>query len=447
MISSYLKLAIKVLGRNKFFTTVSLIGISFTLAVLMLFVAYYKNQFGTKAPLSQAESLVYLRQLEQQEIRQDTTWVVDSTQVNGEWIKDSTMQTNNNSNWTSMSGFGYDFLKSYFSLQKLTSAEKITILEKWSSYDIYSNNRKIAADAKHVDEYYFDIFNFILLEGRTLNKADIDQASLNIVITDELAEKYFGKKAGITGEKIEFDNKSFEVKGVVKKATVNNEFITGDVFLPITYTDIYKNNDGYFGSYAAVIQSKNQNPLATQSEIEGITAKIPFLDPSQSNGANFNYMKVHSYTHFQLNAMNFYYSKDPKESARYFIILSITLLSLFCAVPLLNLVNLNVSRILDRASEIGIRKAFGASKSTILNQIIFENVVLTLFGGILGFILSLGMMKYINDNQWFDNLILRMNFSIFLISVLITIIFGILSGYIPALKIAKSSIAQSLKDK
>ena len=76
--------------RNPFFTAVSLFGISFTLAVLMLMVSYLQNQFGANAPLSNADSLIYFKQLEQQEIYQDTVWQIDSSLVDGIWQMDST---------------------------------------------------------------------------------------------------------------------------------------------------------------------------------------------------------------------------------------------------------------------------------------------------------------------------------------------------------------------
>ncbi len=50
---------------------------------------------------------------------------------------------------------------------------------------------------------------------------------------------------------------------------------------------------------------------------------------------------------------------------------------LFMLLPTVNLVNLNVSRIMERASEIGVRKAFGASSRTLVGQFVVENLVLT----------------------------------------------------------------------
>ena len=52
-------------------------------------------------------------------------------------------------------------------------------------------------------------------------------------------------------------------------------------------------------------------------------------------------------------------------------------------LPTLNLININVTRIMERSSEIGVRKAFGASSRTLVYQFIVENIILTLIGGII----------------------------------------------------------------
>ena len=58
---------------------------------------------------------------------------------------------------------------------------------------------------------------------------------------------------------------------------------------------------------------------------------------------------------------------------------------LFITLPTMNLVSINLSRIMERASEIGVRKAFGASSRTLVGQFVMENVVLTVIGGAIGF--------------------------------------------------------------
>ena len=118
---------------------------------------------------------------------------------------------------------------------------------------------------------------------------------------------------------------------------------------------------------------------------------------------------------------------------------------LFFLLPTLNLINLNVSRIMERSSEIGVRKAFGASSKTILFQFVFENIILTIIGGIIGFTLALILIYVINDSQVLEDTILNFNFKVFIYSLLICLFFGILSGLIPAWRMSKVHIVNALK--
>lgn len=446
MIRMYVKLAIKVLGRSPFFTGVSLFGISFTLAVLMLMIAYLQSQFGSRAPMGNADRLVFMQQLEQRALKKDTIWQVDSSLVAGVWVTDSTPDVQERSNWTSISGFSLDFLENYFSEARLTTAEKVSLIQTWGSYDLFHNNKKIQLSAVHVDGRYFEIFDFELLEGRLLNAADVEARAMHVVLTDEMAEQYFGVRTGVVGRTIEIDNSTFEVKGLVRKARVNNDYVNADAFIPLSYLSRDREKNGHFGPFAAVALSRTSDTQATLDEISSVTSTIPFLDPSQNNGAEFNFMKVHAQNHFQYNALAFFYSQDPQESARWFLIAITALITLFCGVPLLNLVNLNVSRVVDRSAEIGVRKAYGANASNILWQFIFENIILTLIGGSIGLLLTFMLMYWANKYRWLGEVALWPDLQFFAISLLVAIVFGILSGYVPARRIARSPIAQSLKN-
>ena len=57
MISNYFKLAFRVLGRKKFFTAITLFGISFTLAILMLIVSVLETEVGSTPPLTEKTKL------------------------------------------------------------------------------------------------------------------------------------------------------------------------------------------------------------------------------------------------------------------------------------------------------------------------------------------------------------------------------------------------------
>jgi putative ABC transport system permease protein len=115
-------------------------------------------------------------------------------------------------------------------------------------------------------------------------------------------------------------------------------------------------------------------------------------------------------------------------------------------LPAINLVNLNVSRIMERASEIGIRKAFGAPTTTLASQFIIENIFITLIGGLLALVLTFGIIQLINKSGMIPHADLTINFSVFSVSILVCLVFGLLSGVVPALRMSKLKVVEALKN-
>jgi putative ABC transport system permease protein len=100
---------------------------------------------------------------------------------------------------------------------------------------------------------------------------------------------------------------------------------------------------------------------------------------------------------------------------------------------------------MERSSEIGVRKAFGASSKTLVYQFIIENLILTFLGGMIGVVLSIVVMYFINDAQFIANLSLSLNFTVLGYAFLTCIFFGLLSGVYPAWRMSKLNIVTALK--
>ena len=115
------------------------------------------------------------------------------------------------------------------------------------------------------------------------------------------------------------------------------------------------------------------------------------------------------------------------------------------SLPTLNLVNINITRIMERSSEIGVRKAFGASSRTLVYQFIVENIILTLLGGLIGLVLSLIAIGIINSQNLIANLELSINFMVLFIGLLVCLVFGLLSGVYPAWRMSKLNVVTALK--
>jgi putative ABC transport system permease protein len=139
-------------------------------------------------------------------------------------------------------------------------------------------------------------------------------------------------------------------------------------------------------------------------------------------------------------------NNPPNENAALVLrTIFIVLALLFMTLPALNLVTLNLSRILERAPEIGVRKAFGAPKRTLIAQFVTENVILTLLGGALGFVFTIIALTALNHTSFIPEAQFNVNARVFGYGMLIAIFFGVLSGFYPAWKMARLNPVNALR--
>jgi putative ABC transport system permease protein len=108
-------------------------------------------------------------------------------------------------------------------------------------------------------------------------------------------------------------------------------------------------------------------------------------------------------------------------------------------------VNLQVSRILERASEIGVRKAFGASSRTLVGQFVVENVALSLVGGALGFVLSRLVLDALSASGVLAYARFTVNSRVFLYGLGFALFFGVLSGVYPAWRMSRLHPVEALR--
>jgi putative ABC transport system permease protein len=118
---------------------------------------------------------------------------------------------------------------------------------------------------------------------------------------------------------------------------------------------------------------------------------------------------------------------------------------LFMLLPALNLVNLNIGRIMERSTEIGVRKAFGATNRQLALQLVLENVVLCLAGGAIALVLARAVLWWLEAAGPIPYLKVGLNLAVFGWGLLITVVFGVLSGVLPAWKMSRLDPVHALK--
>jgi putative ABC transport system permease protein len=118
---------------------------------------------------------------------------------------------------------------------------------------------------------------------------------------------------------------------------------------------------------------------------------------------------------------------------------------MFMALPALNLITLNLSRIMERSSEIGVRRAFGAPRSALVRQFVFENIVVTVIGGAIGFALAGMMLPLLNTVSPIPDAQFSLNLRVFAWGMVMAVFFGILSGVYPAWKMSRLHPVNALR--
>ncbi|MEM9884566.1 MAG: FtsX-like permease family protein [Bacteroidota bacterium] len=442
MFSNYFKLALKVLGRRKFFTFVSLFGISFTLMVLMLLTSFLDAQLGANKPLTKKDRMVFYDRGVKKKMVLDTIWEIDSTLLDGRMVYDSTMQTEERQSSYSSSSVGWYLLNEY--LRDLDNVENYSFYSAGHTFDFFLNSKKMNLSGNHTDANFWQVYDYEFVEGRPFLKQQVDNQAQVAIINIKTAEAFFGQSTGVVGKTINLEGKNYEVLGVVKRPITAISALNSDVFLPITHMNPRRfEGQDFLGPFESVFLAYEANQKEDIiAELERIGDDMPMPKPEE-----YNVLIITGKTFEQGYATEIIgYDEEPKKAKRLMILILSGLLALFILIPTLNLINLNISRILERSDEIGVRKAFGATAKHILTQFVFENVILTLIGGAIGLVFALIALRIFNSSKALGDVVLHFDTTVFLYSLLICLIFGVLSGIIPAFRMSRMNIISALKN-
>ena len=443
MFSNYFKLAIKVLRRNPFFTFISLFGISFTLMALMLIASFLQTELGSNKPLTNKNRLVFLDRCDMLLMVKDTIYEIDSSLLDGKMVYDTiNTKFDEREEYNSYWSLGYYLMDKH--LRDLETAQDYAFYSANSIFDISVNNNKLKINAVYTDDGFWRLFDFEFLEGQPYVKQQVDNQESVAIISSKTRDSYFGVSSGAVGKEIELDKKRYRVIGVVEKPLGSMRYLNGDVFLPITHvhSEVLGSINLTGGFEAAFLVETPNKRQAMKDEIKQLARN--FVMPTETG---FNRLLLAGKTfedQFATQLLN-YDDRAPEKSTRTMTWILVSLLSLFILVPTLNLINLNLSRIAERSDEIGVRKAFGATSSGTLVQFVFENVILTLLGGIIGLMFALVLFNLLNNSKALGDVVFHFNWKVFLISVLITVVFGVISGIIPAFRMSRLHVIQALK--
>jgi putative ABC transport system permease protein len=214
----------------------------------------------------------------------------------------------------------------------------------------------------------------------------------------------------------------------------------GDMYLPYTVSkNDYKKDKGFNGNFSGILLAKSADDLPKmQKEYSDMIPRIKITEKE------FDHLYSFADTYF-VSLIRVLLGDGPNSGISKLVIGLSIFVFLFMLLPTINLVNINITRIMERSSEIGVRKAFGASSQTLVYQFIVENIILTLLGGIIGVVLSVIVMQLINNSGLIAHLNLSLNYVVLFCSLLACLVFGLLSGVYPAWRMSRLNVVNALK--
>lgn len=409
MLKNYIKIAWKVLQRRKFFTFISLFGISLTLMVLMVLTAFVDHLVSPNYPEVNRGRSLYIT-------------YASMTTANGE------------GSWNG--GSGFHFLDRYVSTLKTPQKIAMTSLEPRVVDAFYENNR-LKLNLKTTDANFWEVLEFDFKEGKAFNQQQLEAGEKVAVINEKTRKGYFGNRTDVIGESIEISLEKYRIIGVVRGVPITRIFASADIYVPYTTSTTLMRDKNLIGGFGGVLLANNIGEFPEiQAEFDAMIPKV-VLPNEWKNFETAAEPYLQNFLRIFGNTRDF--SVSP-----FYLFLGLFAF-LFMALPAINLININVSRIMERSSEIGVRKAFGADSATLVYQFIVENLIITLLGGLIGILLALIAIYSLNNSGLIADLDLVLNLKVLFVSLIVCIFFGLMSGVLPAYRMSKMNVVAALK--
>lgn len=419
MLKHYFKLTMKLLRRKRVFTFVTMAGIVSPVVLIVLTASFLTHINDYNPPRSQFKNVVYLDNVTLKEI-------YENGEVNMNMSNPPT----------------YFFIQKY--IKTMTTPVKIGVISvpSFEQDIIYLNSKPYEIDIRFTDHEFWQITDFEFINGRSFNKTEFDSGSKVAIIDKKTSLAYFGT-VNPTGKNITIKNENYKVIGVVENVDIMYFRLFANIFIPLTCSEEFQSKSVFSAFSIALLQANSSKDYEKlNNEYQKRLEQFSFADAEPFNYIEGSLTKDDYLGRLKLtlqNLLNIYHF-NPKV---FYLVVGI-LIFLFIILPAINLVNININRVYERFSEIGIRRSFGSSRKKLVEQFLLENLIVTFLGGLISAILAFLIIACVNCYDLLGGIYLSLNSNAFIISILSIFLLGILSGLAPSIHMARKKIVLSL---
>lgn len=300
-----------------------------------------------------------------------------------------------------------------------------------------SDNKKFKEDVTFADPNILTDFTFPLKIGDEITALK-DKKS--IVISEKIANKYFGNENPIGKSLILDFEDTYVITGVLEKVPQNST-ISANIIAP--FASVIDENDpkvqnNWNGAFLYTFLK-----LKKGIEKEKLESQLPAMVKSTWGEEGPNGSKQ-----LELKLLPLKDLHNDENQTRSFAYILLCIAGIIIIIAAVNFMNLSISRSMDRAREIGMRKVLGATKSQLVKQYLGESIFLSFVSLLLAIGISELLLPVMNNLYNLDiSEVYFFESSTLIVLISIALLVGIISGVYPAFVLSKFRTIESLSGK
>ena len=345
MIKLYIKQAFYQLRENRLISLVSIIGTALAICMIMVIVLVLEVRITDCVPEVNRSRSLYMKAM-------------------------SIHQKGDTSDNSSNGCMSLTVAKECF--KALTVPEAVTIVSTGGRMRIsVPAGKMMTVDNLETDDTFWKVFSFDFIAGKPFTAADSESGLPKVVLSASVARNLFGTVEAV-GRTVQLNLADYTVVGVVKDVSKLAVSSYAQIWIPFNSTEIARKcwYDNAMGTFRVVILAHSEKDFpAIREEAERLRQK--FNDGLQDSEI---FYRGQPDDRFSFIFRHWGRELQAKEAYLHYLLVIVILL----LVPAINLSSMTLSRMRKRMSEIGVRKAFGATANVLLRQVFYENLLFTL---------------------------------------------------------------------